>query len=396
MPARRTSPLLIAVVAVLALVVGVWVGGHPHVLPAPVRPAFLADDVLLQQLALDTIERDYYRPTSRDALVDDGLAGTVKSLNDRFSMYLDPSSYARFDDATKGRFSGVGMEVAEIQAGLRVSRVFPRSPAARAGIRRGEEIVAVNGRSLAGKSSRVSTGLIRGRPGTTVTLTVRTGQRRRQERLRRARISAPSVTSSSRTVGGRRIGVVGLSSFTEGAHGEVGRAMARQRASGAEAILLDLRDNGGGLLSEAVLVASLFIPEGTIVSTRGRSRPRQVFTASGPSIPHKVPVLVLVNDASASASEIVAGALQDRDRARVAGVRTFGKGVFQEVRELPNGGALDLTVGEYFLPSGRNLGGGGVRKGSGVRPDLAARDDPATVRDEALDVALRALAASSR
>ena len=195
---------------------------------------------------------------------------------------------------------------------------------------------------------------------------------------------------------GRKIAVVGLSSFTEGAHGEVSRAIARQRAAGAQAILLDLRDNGGGLLSEAVLVSSLFIPEGTIVSTRGRSRPRQVFSASGPSIPRRVPVLVLVNDASASASEIVAGALQDRRRARVAGVRTFGKGVFQEVHELPNGGALDLTVGEYYLPSGRNLGGGGVRKGSGVRPDLPARDNPATARDEALDVALGALAASTR
>src|SRR5687768_6255978 len=132
MPARRTSPLLIAAVTVVALLAGVWLGGHPQVLPIQVRGLFLADDVLLQQITLNAIERDYYRAVNRRRLVDDGLAGTVSRLNDRFSMYLDPSSYARFNDATRGRFSGVGMEVAEIQAGLRVSRVFPRSPAARA------------------------------------------------------------------------------------------------------------------------------------------------------------------------------------------------------------------------------------------------------------------------
>ena len=197
-------------------------------------------------------------------------------------MYLDPSSYARFDDATRGRFSGVGMEVAEVQAGLRVSRVFPRSPAARAGIRRGEEIVAVNGRSLAGKSSRVSTGLIRGRPGTTVTLTVRTGERRRQERLRRAAHIRP-VGDLVHPHGGGAEDRRGRPVQLHRGRTRRGRA-ARSPANAPPAprrILLDLRDNGGGLLSEAVLVSSVFIPEGTIVSTRGRSRPRRVYSASG-------------------------------------------------------------------------------------------------------------------
>ena len=114
--------------------------------------------------------------------------------------------------------------------------------------------------------------------------------------------------------------------------------------------MLDLRDNGGGLLNEAVLVSSLFIPEGKIVTTRGRSRPERVFEATGSSIDTKIPVAVLVNGESASASEIVTGALQDRDRATVVGTRTFGKGVFQEIKQLSNGGALDITVGEYFTP----------------------------------------------
>ena len=157
---------------------------------------------------------------------------------------------------------------------------------------------------------------------------------------------------------------------------------------GADGIVLDLRDNGGGLLNEAVLISSIFIPEGKIVSTKGRSRPEHVYEATGGAIPAKVPVAVLVNRQSASASEIVTGALQDRKRATVVGTRTFGKGVFQEIEQLSNGGALDITVGEYFLPSGRNIGGGGVAKGDGIAPDVKAVDNPKTKPDEALDEAV--------
>ena len=173
-----------------------------------------------------------------------------------------------------------------------------------------------------------------------------------------------------------------------GAHGEVGQAVRHLLSKGAKGVVLDLRDNGGGLLNEAVLVSSLFIPEGKIVSTKGRSRPERVFEATGSSISTKVPVAVLVNGESASASEIVTGALQDRDRATVVGTRTFGKGVFQEIKELSNGGALDITVGEYYTPKGRNLGGGGPKKGAGITPDVKAQDDDTTKRDEALDAAV--------
>ena len=148
--------------------------------------------------------------------------------------------------------------------------------------------------------------------------------------------------------------------------------------------MLDLRDNGGGLLNEAVQVSSIFIPDGRIVSTKGRARPERVYDATGGAIDTDIPVVVLVNNRSASASEIVTGALQDRKRATVVGTRTFGKGVFQEIEPLSNGGALDITVGEYFLPSGRNLGGGGVSRGSGVKPDVYAKDNPKTPKDEAL------------
>jgi len=150
--------------------------------------------------------------------------------------------------------------------------------------------------------------------------------------------------------------------------------------------VLDLRGNGGGLLREAVLVSSIFIEDGLVTFTKGRTKPRRDFEAEGKAIAGDIPVVVLVDRGSASASEIVTGALRDRKRATVVGQRTFGKGVFQEVQKLSNGGLLDLTVGEYFLPGGENIGK------KGVRPTVKATDDPKTERDEALPVALRSLA----
>jgi carboxyl-terminal processing protease len=205
-------------------------------------------------------------------------------------------------------------------------------------------------------------------------------------------VDIPVVESDMQRSGGEKIGHVRLSGFTSGAHGEVGAAVKKLLGQGADGIVLDLRDNGGGLLNEAVLVSSIFIPEGRIVSTKGRSRPERVYNAAGGAIDTEVPVVVLVNRNSASASEIVTGALQDRKRATVVGTRTFGKGVFQEVEQLSNGGALDITVGEYFLPSGRNIGGGGVKKGDGIAPDVKAADDPKTKPDEALERAVKVAA----
>jgi carboxyl-terminal processing protease len=396
---RRTLQRLAVALAVLVpvlFVAGVWLGGHPSSLPEPLRDVFVDDQTATLDEGLGVIEQDYYRKVDPDTLVDDSLAGAVARLHDRFSTYLSPAEYKRYQDSSHGEFSGVGMEVTEVRAGLRVSRVFPGSPAQKAGIGRGDVIVAVNGKSIAGLSSQRTTSLIRGRSGTKVTLTWTHDGRRVTKRVERAKVDAPSVRSSLRTANGVKLGVVELSGFTSGAHGEVRGAVDKLLGRGAKGIVLDLRGNGGGILDEAVLVASVFIPDGTIVSIDGRHRDRRVYRASGGAIPGRIPVDVLVDEGTASASEIVAGAIQDRKRGEVVGTRTFGKGVFQEVRELRNGGALDITVGEYFLPSGRNLGGGGTRRGKGIKPDIPAQDNPRTAPDEGLQAALRALAAQSR
>jgi carboxyl-terminal processing protease len=396
---RRSLQRLAVVLAVLLpvlFVAGVWLGGHPSSLPVPLRDLLVDEDTATLNEGLDVIEQDYYRKVDRDKLVDDSLAGAVARLRDRFSTYLNPEEFRRYQDSSHGEFSGVGMEVTEVRAGLRISRVFPGSPAQKAGLRRGDVIVAVNGKSIAGVPSQRTTSLIRGRPGTKVTLTWRHEGRPVTRRVERAKVDAPSVTSSLRTVNGAKLGVVELSGFTSGAHGEVRSTVDKLRDRGAKGIVLDLRGNGGGILDEAVLVASVFIPDGTIVSIDGRHRDRRVYRASGGAIPRSVPVDVLVDEGTASASEIVAGAIQDRKRGEVVGTRTFGKGVFQEVRELRNGGALDITVGEYFLPSGRNLGGGGTRRGAGIKPDVPGQDNPRTAPDEGLQTALRTLAAQAR
>jgi carboxyl-terminal processing protease len=388
---RRVSALpVVLVLGLLALAVGIYLGGHPSTLPGPVRDVLVQDtEGQIYDEAMDKLERDYYRSVDRKDLLNQSLDHAIRSLDDRFSNYFAPRDYSDFQQATEGRFEGVGMSVDPVDDGLRIITVYDGSPAKARGLKAGDVITAVNGKSIAGQDSDEATTRIKGPAGTSVRLTVRSADSTREVTLKRAEVEIPVVRSQMRRADGHKIAYVHLAGFTAGAHDAVGTAVRKLLKQGAGSVVLDLRDNGGGLLNEAVQVSSIFIPDGRIVSTKGRARPERVYDATGGAIDSDIPVVVLVNDRSASASEIVTGALQDRDRATVVGTRTFGKGVFQEIEPLSNGGALDITVGEYFLPSGRNLGGGGVSRGSGVKPDLYAKDDPKTPKDEALATALR-------
>jgi carboxyl-terminal processing protease len=388
----RIGIVAVAVFCALAgLLGGLWLGGHPKDLPNFIRDAFVSDDRALRAELIDTIEDNYYKPVSDKKLEESSLKGIVQSLHDPFSHYLTPKEAKQFKETVSGQFEGVGMSVAEDKRGLRVLNVFPGSPARRAGVRKGDLITAVDGKSIAGVSSQVSTSRIKGPPGTHVRLDVVTGKRRRSLRLRRARIEVPVARSSVVERAGRKLGVVRLFSFSAGAHGLLRRQVDSVLHRGAKGIVLDLRGNGGGLLQEAVLVASTFIEDGRIVSVRGRERHERTEDAEGSSINPKIPVVVLVDRGSASASEIVTGALRDRGRATVVGTRTFGKGLVQEVEPLSNGGVLDLTVANYYLPHGET-----ITKKKGLRPQVKARDNPRTRRDEALPVALDTLASKLR
>jgi carboxyl-terminal processing protease len=398
---RRRAPT-IAVLALLLpilLVAGIWIGGHPEDLPGFARGAFVADhDTRVVNEALGRMVEDYYRPLSEAQLANASIAGAVASLGDRFSHYLTPAEYHSF--AEPASFSGIGVEVAPDPRGLRIVHVFNASPAAHAGLRSEDVIVAVNGRSLAGLSEDAATALIKGPADTSVTLRIqehRGGHTRTPAvTLTRATISEPVVASLTRTVHGVKLGVVALATFSAGAQAEVREAVEDElRDAHARGIVFDLRDNGGGLVEEARLIASIFLPRGAVVvTTRGRTQPTQTLRAAGDPIPASIPVVVLVDRDTASASEIVTAALQDHHRATVVGTHTFGKGVFQEEQPLANGGALDITVGEYFTPNGRNLGGGGVREGAGITPEVPVAqgiDGP-----NGLAVALNTLAAKVR
>jgi carboxyl-terminal processing protease len=275
-----------------------------------------------------------------------------------------------------------------VKRGLKVVEAFKGSPAAKAGIKPGDLIVSVNGKSIAGESSELSTAKIKGPEGTDVTLGVvpAGGGKTRQVKLKRQEISTPVVESSLRGVGGDRLGYVHLSAFSEGAHAALRDATERVEHRGAQGIVLDLRGNPGGLLTEAVLTSSVFLPkDDRVVSTRSRTEGTKVYRAHGDPLP-RLPMVVLIDRGTASAAEILASALADNGLAEVVGTRSFGKGLFQDLLDLSNGGELDLTVGEFFTADGISLAP------KGIQPDVYAKDNPQTKKaDEGLQRALAVL-----
>ena len=333
------------------------------------------------QEAIDRVHDTYYRQIPKSALADDAIAGVVAKLGDRFSNYFDPGRVQALQGRAELRVLG------RRPAGL----APPQGPARRCGLRRlaGQARRPAPGRRhrrrrRARPGRAVAAGvrrpLVKGPPGSQVRLTwVRDGKRYTKT-VSRSTVTVPVVASQLRSADGCQVGVVRLSQFSSGAHAEVYAALRKLQKRGAKVFVLDLRDNGGGLVSEAQLIASAFLKDGPIVTTRGRAVKEQTLRATGDPVVPTAPMSVLVNGDTASASEIVTGALQDRDRAKVVGTETFGKGVFQEVLELSNGGALDITAGQYFTPKGRNLGGKGVSTGQGDHPRRPGQGRPQDAR----------------
>lgn len=391
MSARGAVAFAVALVA--CLLAGLWLGGHPGSLPEPLRDVFVSEPAGLTAEAAEAIEDNYYRPVGPTELGNASLQGMVRELrkrhHDRFSEYFSAEALASFNEQIEGRFSGVGLSVIAVKRGLRVAQVFPGSPAQEAGIEVGDTIVAVEGRSIAGVGSDEATREIKGPEGTEVRLGVRDGEsgKVRQLTVTRAEVALPNVSSRVEQADGRELGYVRLLSFSEGAHAQLARAVHRVEQEGAEGIVLDLRHNPGGLLEEAVLCASLFLPEGeVVVSTDSRTQGESVHETGGGRIT-SLPLVVLIDRGTASAAEILTAALADNGDAEVVGTRSFGKGVFQEEQSLSNGGALKLTVGEYFTPEGVNLA-----ESHGIHPDVGVRDIPRTRPDEAEQRAFGVLA----
>ena len=392
MSGRGAVALAAALLAFLAA--GLYLGGHPGDLPGPLREAFVAEAGGLSAEAAEAIEDNYYRPVGGTELSNASLQGMVKRLRqsneeDHYSEYFSPEALQSFNQQIEGHFSGIGLTVVPVKAGLGVATVFAGSPAKEAGLEPGDVIVSVEGESIAGVGTDEATKKIKGPEGTQVKLGVRdrkTGKVRQLE-ITRAEVTLPNVSSAIETVHGRKLGYVRMLSFSEGAHAELAHAVEKVEGEGVEGILLDLRHNPGGLLEEAVSSANVFLPtDEVVVRTRSRTQGDSVHKTSGEEI-SKLPVAVLVDGGTASAAEILAAALHDDAGSTVVGTRTYGKGLFQEEQSLANGGALKLSVGEFFTPDGVNLA-----QSHGIHPEVKAADDPATPVDEAKQRALGVLA----
>lgn len=312
------------------------------------------------------IENSYVDPVDEDRLIDGAIRGMVGTL-DPHSSYLNPEEYALLESDTTGQFGGIGVEIDGRGDYLTVLAPIPGSPAARAGVRAGDEILSIDGHDARGIDVDEAVRRMRGAPGTHVRVVLRRRGVSEPLRLDLVREVIHVASVESRLLP-ESIGYVALRSFQERASEELSQALDRltQSAGGRlRGLVLDLRNNPGGLLDEAVIVADEFLRDGVIVTTRGRNGTAQdEARAHAAGTRPEFPMVVLVNEYTASAAEIVAGALQDHRRALIVGTRTFGKGSVQTIIDLPDGGALKLTIARYYTPSGRSI------QAQGIAPDV--------------------------
>lgn len=356
---------------------------HPPPGPDPVSSPDPADATAIAEVR-ELISEEYYREVPPEILALASIPSIVAALADPHTEYLPPDSYSRLEERLTHRYFGVGLTVAQAEGGLQVTS-SGGGPAHQAGIRPGDLIVSVDGQRA--RHLNRATELIRGEPGTVVQLRVRRpGLNKPMEfRVVRSAVELPSLEARLLRAQGHRLAYIRIFSFSEGVSTRAAHALTSLRKRGAEAVLLDLRGDPGGLLIEAIRLTSLFVEKGVVCSVEGEHEPRVEHYALGNAIETEHPVAVLVDGASASAAEIVTAALHDHGRATVVGERTYGKATVQALFPLSNGAVLRLTTAEYVTPAGARIGG------SGIEPDVEAPDDAASVPDEAVATAKQVL-----
>jgi carboxyl-terminal processing protease len=304
-----------------------------------------------------TIEAHAAKPVPRSVLQQAAVEGMLKALGDPWSAYYQPTGFAQFRQVLAGSYSGVGVWVRQTASGaMRITSVQSGSPAAAAGLQTGEVLTAIAGDPVAGRSVADVVSELRGAPGSAVQVEVRRGTTVTTATLVRSRIADDDVSASRVAPGVERLRVA---AFTAGVGRWIRARVALAGRQHLRGMVLDLRDDPGGLLSEAVESASAFLANGPVVSYVQRGSAPHVLNALGGGNT-AIPLVVLVDGGTASAAEIVAGALQDRGRALIVGSQTFGKGSVQAPNPLSDGSAIELTVGHYVTPSGRSLDGVGI------------------------------------
>ena len=354
-------------------------GGSSDRVSAPRTPPTALEEVR-EQLA-----GNYYRPLGSDVLNQPSIEAVLEALGDPNTEYLTAAEYTSLKNRTSRSYSGVGLTVEPSRAGLLVTSAL-RGPARKAGVRPGDIIVRIEGRPAGKLTFDQSLNLIKGEKGTVVHLTVRRANEGRIHfTVVRSDVAVPSLTARIERFRGEKIGYLRLLSFPDSSASRLHDATEKLVGRGAKGIVLDLRDNPGGLLTEAVRTVSIFLDQGIVCTVSGLHQDETVYEATGGADYPRLPVTVLVNGGSASAAEIVAAALADNGRALVVGKRTYGKASVQSIRPLSEGRALKLTTATYLTPSGTDLAG------RGIRPTVKIDDDPLTQLDEMLRAAERAL-----
>ena len=312
------------------------------------------------------VKSDYVEPIDDRKLIENAIRGMLEGL-DPHSAYLDKSSYQELQEGTSGEFGGLGIEVGMEDGYVKVISPIDGTPAAESGVEPGDLIIRLDEKSVRGMSLNEAVDLMRGKPGSDITISVvREGEEKPIDiTITRAIITAKSIISETLEPG---FGYARISSFQTHTAEDLRKSIEKlkeENESGLDGLILDLRNNPGGILNAAVGVSDLFLDSGLIVYTEGRIQDSKLnFNAKPSDILRDAPIIVLVNGGSASASEIVAGALQDHERAIIMGKRTFGKGSVQTILPMNDKAALKLTTARYFTPSGRSI------QASGIVPDI--------------------------
>ena len=341
---------------------------------------------------LETIKQEYVDEIDQAEVMDSAINGVLQSL-DPYSAYMSPKSFEGMQTDTKGEFGGLGIEIGMESGVVKVIAPIDDTPAAKAGVKAGDYIVRINNEQVQGKSLTEAVELMRGPVGTEINLTVRRRNEKKalEFKIKRAVIEVKSV--EAKIIGDEKeIGYLRLKSFNENSDKQLLSYINNfEKNSKLNGYILDLRNNPGGLLTQAINITDFFLDDGEIVSTKGRkiNETRRFFSRKGDEISGK-PLIVIINQGSASASEIVSGALKDHKRAIILGENTYGKGSVQSIIPLKNGGGIRLTISKYYLPSGKSI------SDVGVMPDIFIEEKSDDFRinsdtDNQLDYAIKLL-----
>jgi len=351
----------------------------------------LYDKIDLFSEVLEKIENDYVEEIDKSKAMDAAINGVLQSL-DPYSSYMSPEIFEESTTETSGEFGGLGIEVSMESGVVKVITPIDDTPAAKAGVKAGDYIVRIDGKQVQGKTLMEAVNLMRGPIGTSIEITIRRKGLPKAKIIKIVReiIEIKSVVAKQID---NKVGYLRLRAFNENSSEQLKKEISKiEKNKKMIGYILDLRNNPGGLLSQAIEVSDFFLNEGEIVSTRGRKtrENRRFFAREGDKIKGK-PLIVLINNGSASASEIVAGALQDHKRAILLGETTYGKGSVQSIMPLKNKGAIRLTVSKYYLPSGKSI------SEIGVMPDIKVEEEDEkfsinTNTDNQLNYAVKLLA----